>query len=139
MVDVGVCLSGCGVYDGSEIHEAVLTLLVLDRAGARAICMAPDVQQLHVIDHRSGAVTGETRNALVESARIARGDVRDVAEAAGANEAMGSRHLECPVDEFRVDEELRIISTPAYMLAGRISEAATGIERAVRELLRLAR
>jgi enhancing lycopene biosynthesis protein 2 len=43
------------------------------------------------------------------------------------------------VEEFRVDEELRIVSTPAYMLAGRISEAATGIERAVRELLRLAR
>jgi enhancing lycopene biosynthesis protein 2 len=53
-------------------------------------------------------------------------------------EAMGARHVACPVDEFRVDEENRILSTPAYMLAGRISEAARGIERTVQELVRMA-
>ena len=81
MAKVGVLLSGCGVLDGAEIHEAVLVLLALDRAGARIDCVAPNVDQLHVIDHLSGEVTGETRNVLVESARIARGSVRDVASA----------------------------------------------------------
>ncbi|MBF0422406.1 MAG: isoprenoid biosynthesis glyoxalase ElbB [Magnetococcales bacterium] len=76
---VGVVLSGCGVYDGTEIHEATLTLYFLDRAGAQAIAMAPNIVQHHVIDHLLGAATSETRNVLVESARIARGQVRDVA------------------------------------------------------------
>lgn len=81
MVRVGVCLSGCGVYDGSEIHEAVLTLLALDRAGAEVLCLAPDIPQLHVVNHLSGEVVeGEQRNVLVESARIARGAIRDAAE-----------------------------------------------------------
>jgi enhancing lycopene biosynthesis protein 2 len=75
---VGVLLAGCGVYDGSEIHEAVLTLLFLDRAGAEILSMAPDMDQLHVINHLTQEVTGETRNVLVESARIARGDIRNV-------------------------------------------------------------
>lgn len=76
---VGVVLSGCGVYDGSEIHEAVLTLLALDRAGAEAVCMAPDKPQMHVVNHLTGQVTaGETRNVLVESARIARGKIHDI-------------------------------------------------------------
>lgn len=74
-----VLLSGCGVYDGSEIHEAVLTLLAIDRSGSSYQCFAPDVPQLHVVDHRSGAVTGEQRNALVEAARIARGKILDIA------------------------------------------------------------
>lgn len=79
---VGVLLSGCGVFDGSEIHEAVLTLLALDRAGAEAVCMAPDVPQRHVFDHQAGRVAeGETRNVRTEAARIARGPVRDVADA----------------------------------------------------------
>jgi len=77
---IGVLLSGCGVFDGSEIHEAVLTLLALDRAGAEIICMAPDVDQLHVIDHLTQNVASETRNVLVESARIARGDIRNLKE-----------------------------------------------------------
>jgi enhancing lycopene biosynthesis protein 2 len=77
---VGVLLAGCGVYDGSEIHEAVLTLYFLARAGAEIVCMAPNADQLHVIDHRSQQETGETRNILVESARIARGDIRDLAD-----------------------------------------------------------
>ncbi|WP_321492256.1 isoprenoid biosynthesis glyoxalase ElbB [uncultured Desulfobacter sp.] len=75
---VGVLLAGCGVYDGSEIHEAVLTLLYLDQAGAQIICMAPNMDQLHVIDHLSGTETSETRNVLVESARIARGEIKDL-------------------------------------------------------------
>jgi len=72
---VAVLLSGCGVYDGSEIHESVLTLLELNRHGAEAICAAPDVSQHHVIDHRSGAEQPEARNVLTESARIARGAI----------------------------------------------------------------
>jgi len=220
MTKVGVCLSGCGVYDGSEVYESVITLLALDRAGAEALCMAPDCDQLHVIDHTTGEPTGETRNVLVESARIVRGDIVDVAGVSAADvdalilpggfgaaknlcdfamsgadssvhpevarllkevhaaqkpigaiciapavvaaafkgsgvhpqvtigtdeataagiEAMGARHLACPVEEFRVDEPNRFVTTPAYMLAGRISEAATGIERLVAEVLRMAR
>ena len=73
---VGVVLSGCGVYDGAEIHESVLTLLALDRAGAEAVCLAPDVAQIHVVNHLTGQpAEGETRNVLVEAARIARGKV----------------------------------------------------------------
>ena len=80
MPRVGVVLSGCGVYDGAEIHESVLTLLALDRAGAEAVCLAPDVAQKHVVNHRTGQVVdGETRNVLVEAARIARGTVADLA------------------------------------------------------------
>ena len=77
---VGVVLSGCGVYDGAEIHESVLTLLALDRAGAEAVCLAPDVAQRHVVNHLTGQpAAGETRNVLVEAARIARGEVKDLA------------------------------------------------------------
>lgn len=75
---VGVLLSGCGVFDGAEIHEAVITLLMLDRAGATAVCMAPDIEQHHVINHLTQEETGEKRNVLVESARIARGDIKAV-------------------------------------------------------------
>ena len=78
---VGVILSGCGVYDGAEIHESVVTLLALDRAGAEVMIMAPDRNQMHVINHQTGDVAiGETRNVLVESARIARGPIRNVAD-----------------------------------------------------------
>ena len=77
---IGVLLSGCGVYDGSEIHEAVLTLLFLDQRGAEIICMAPDKPQMHVINHITNEAMEETRNVLVESARIARGDVQDIKE-----------------------------------------------------------
>jgi enhancing lycopene biosynthesis protein 2 len=78
---IGVVLSGCGVYDGAEIHESVLTLLALDRRGAEAVVCAPDAPQMHVVDHRSGQVeAGASRNVLAESARIARGAIRDVAQ-----------------------------------------------------------
>lgn len=214
---IGVVLSGCGVYDGSEIYESVLTLLALSRAGVDYQCLAPDVAQMHVINHLTGEVAeGESRNVLVEAARIARGEVLDIAKAnagdfdalifpggfgaaknlcdfavAGADcqinpdvlalaqavaeagkpigficiapamipriygrgavgtigtdestaqaiQAMGGVHVACPVEEFVVDEQRKIVSTPAYMLARNIGEAATGIERLVREVVRLA-
>jgi enhancing lycopene biosynthesis protein 2 len=218
MVKIGVVLSGCGFLDGSEIHEAVLTLLALDRAGATAVCLAPNIEQRNVVNHRTGNPTESVRNVLEESARIARGKVQDVAKAkasdfdalvlpggygaaknlcdfavqgakakvdpgvlklvremhaakkpiaawciapavlaaalkeshvkltigndpgtAKALEAMGARHVVCPVTEMRVDEENRIVTTPAYMYDARIGEVATGIEKAVAELLRLCR
>lgn len=216
MAKVGVVLSGCGVYDGSEIHEAVITLLALDRAGAEVLCMAPDIDQLHVVNHLTGEVAeGESRNVLVESARIARGNIVDVkgvtaadfdalilpggfgaaknlcdfavngpdcsvdpdvarllketvqakkplgavcitpallakvlgaeiapsltigtdAETAAAVQKMGAAHVECPVRETVVDRENKIVTSPAYMLAGRINEAADGIEKTVKTLL----
>jgi enhancing lycopene biosynthesis protein 2 len=219
MTRVGVVLSGCGVFDGAEIHESVLTLLALDRAGADVVCMAPNVDQMHVVNHLTGDESGETRNVLVESARIARGEIKDMAEVSAADldaiifpggfgaaknlsdfavkgaeatvqpevsrlaremmtakkpvaalciapatlaaicrdagiaasvtigddadtaagvEGLGATHLACPVDEFRIDEEHRLITSPAYMKAGSISEAAVGIERTVAELLRMA-
>lgn len=76
---VGVVLSGCGVYDGAEIHEATLVLYFLDRAGVQVVCMAPDIPQYHVINHLTGEPSNEVRNVLVESARIARGNIRDLA------------------------------------------------------------
>ncbi|CCG41790.1 isoprenoid biosynthesis glyoxalase ElbB [Magnetospirillum molischianum] len=76
-----VILSGCGVFDGTEIHESVLTLLAIDRLGGVYRCYAPDRDQLHVVNHRTGTVVpDETRNVLVESARIARGTITDLAE-----------------------------------------------------------
>jgi enhancing lycopene biosynthesis protein 2 len=77
---VGVVLAGSGVYDGSEIHEAVLTLLALDKAGADVLICAPNKDQAHVINHLTGDVMNETRNVLVEAARIARGEITDLAE-----------------------------------------------------------
>jgi len=215
MKRVGVVLSGCGVYDGSEIHEAVLTLLALDRAGAAAVCMAPDVDQAHVIDHRTGEEADGTRNVLIESARIARGQVKNIQdvtareldalilpggygaaknlstfafkgadctvhgdvtrlvkqmhqagkpigamciapvaiarifggelrvdltigsdpETAEAIERMGARHVESPVTEIVVDEANKVVSTPAYMSAKTISEAAEGIGKLVTAVL----
>ncbi len=219
MPKVGVVLSGCGVFDGSEIHEAVITMLALDRAGAQMVLMAPDIDQMHVVNHLTGEVAeGQTRNVLVESARIARGNIRNIAEVkasdfdalffpggfgaaknlcdfavkgpqcdihpevarlvretvkakkplgavciapallskilgedklahkltigtdqdtAAALEKMGSTHEACPVREFVVDKQNKIVSSPAYMLAGRISEAADGIEKSVNALLEL--
>ncbi len=82
---VGVVLSGCGVFDGSEIHEAVLTLLALDRQGVETVCMAPNVNQMHVVNHLTQEATDETRNVLTESARIARGKVKDIKDVTGAD------------------------------------------------------
>lgn len=212
---VGVVLSGCGVFDGAEIHESVITLLALDREGAEVICCAPDIPQMHVVNHLSGDESeGELRNVLVESARIARGEIKNVADVsssdvdalmlpggfgaaknlcdfavkgaecevnpdvarlirevyqdakpiaavciapallakvlgedgaqvtigndadtAAAIESMGALHVGCPVDEFVVDQQRKLITSPAYMLAGSISSAADGIEKTVQQLL----
>lgn len=75
---VGVLLSGCGVFDGSEIHEAVLALLYLDQQGAEIVCLAPDIPQAHVLNHITQEEMNETRNVLIESARIARGEIKDI-------------------------------------------------------------
>ena len=217
MRKVAVVLSGCGVYDGAEINEAVLTLLCLDQQGAQYQCFAPDIEQRHVVNHLTGEVAeGETRNVKVEAARIARGNVLDLAEmnvsvfdalvvpggfgaaknlcdfavanaqmtvqadflavarafhaadkpigliciapvmaaaicgdgtrctigndeeTARAIRAMGGEHLECPASEARVDAEKKMVTTPAYMLAGSVSEAYSGIFSCVREVLALA-
>jgi len=75
---IGVLLAGCGVKDGSEIHEATLTLYFLSKYGAEIVCMAPNKDQADVVDHVTGEPTASTRNVMVEAARIARGDIRDV-------------------------------------------------------------
>lgn len=76
---IGVILSGCGFKDGAEIHESVLTLLTLDKLGCRILCMAPNIEQVRVVNHLTGQEVKEKRNVLVESARIARGDIKDAA------------------------------------------------------------
>lgn len=217
MSKVAVVLSGCGVYDGAEIYESVLTLLALEQEGADYQCFAPDMEQMHVINHLNGEVMeGESRNVLVEAARIVRGDIKPLsaaeasdfdalivpggfgaaknlssfavsgadmtvqadflafaramhaadkpigliciaptmaaaifgdgvrctvgndAEVAGAIQQMGGVHVECPVREARVDEDNKLVTTPAYMLAGNISEAAAGIGNCVKSVLALA-
>jgi len=77
---IGVILSGSGVFDGSEIHEAVFTLLSIRENSAEAVCYAPDIKQHHVVNHITGEDMDETRNVLIESARIARGDIRSLSE-----------------------------------------------------------
>ena len=77
---IGVLLSGNGVYDGSEIHESVFTLLAIDEHGGDAVCMAPNINQYHVVNHLDGNEMKETRNVLVEAARIARGAISDLAD-----------------------------------------------------------
>jgi enhancing lycopene biosynthesis protein 2 len=81
---VGVILSGCGFQDGAEIHEAVCTLLALDKMGVTTVCMAPNIEQRKVTDHLTGKDTKETRNVLTESARIARGKIQDIAKVKAA-------------------------------------------------------
>jgi enhancing lycopene biosynthesis protein 2 len=213
---IGVILSGCGVRDGSEIHEAVFTLLAIDRCDAESICIAPDME-FSEVNHLTMQETGAKRNVLREAARIARGKIRDIKEVKGSdldaiilpggfgaaknlcncaekgadavvhpevarllkemasagkpigaiciapalvavtlgkefapkltigNDAAtaaeinrtGSLHVECPVTEFVVDREHKIVSTPAYMLAERISETADGIEKLVKEVIKM--
>ena len=219
MKKIGVVLSGCGVYDGAEIHESVITLLAIDRAGAHAVCMAPNVDQMHVVNHLTGEESaGEKRNVLVEAARIARGEIKDIStvkaddidalvfpggfgaaknlssfavkgencdvhpevvrlvkefaakqkpqavlciapammakiyedapkkpvltigndkETSGKIEIMGSRHQDCAANDFVLDAENKIVSTPAYMLGQNISEVAEGIEKTINELIKL--
>lgn len=77
---IGVLLSGNGVYDGSEIHESVFTLLAIDENRGEAVCFAPNINQHHVVNHISGEEMDEKRNVLTEAARIARGVISDLAE-----------------------------------------------------------
>lgn len=216
MKQIAVILSGCGVFDGSEIYESVMTLYQIEQQGAQYQCLAPNIEQRHVINHLSGEVAaGESRNVLVEAARLARGNIKDLAHAnpddydaliipggfgaaknlsdfalagsdcevnpevlafvrtmhqagkpvgliciapalaprifgqevictigsdagtAAAIEAMGGKHQCCGVDEVVIDQQRKLVTTPAYMLAGSISEAAAGIGKLVSELLRL--
>jgi len=216
MTKVAVVLSGCGVFDGAEIHESVLALLHLDTRGVQYQCFAPNIAQLHVVNHLTGEVAaGENRNVLVEAARIARGNIKDLkqakvedfdalvvpggfggaknlcdfavngtnctvqpdflafaramhkagkpialicitpvmsslicgdgvectigtdAETAAAITTLGGKHIDCGVRECHVDKERKLVTTPAYMLATRISEAAEGIGRAIHEVLAL--
>ena len=78
MKNIGVILAGCGYLDGAEIREAVLTLLAVDQHGAKAKIFAPNIDQHHVVNHLNGEETKETRNVLLESARIARGEIQDL-------------------------------------------------------------
>ena len=78
MKKFAVVLSGCGVFDGAEIHEATLTMLAIMKHGAEYTIFAPDIPQHHVINHITGQEMKETRNVLVESARIARGAIMDL-------------------------------------------------------------
>lgn len=216
MKKIGVVLSGCGVYDGSEIHEATLTLLAIDRAGCEAICMAPDID-LNVVNHLTGQENGEKRNVLAESARISRGNIRDIkgvtaaeldaiifpggfgaaknlcdfaikgsaatinpevarllkemavakkpigavciapalvaavlgkdfsttvtigtdAGTAAEVEKTGAKHQNCAVTELVVDMPNKLVTSPAYMLANRISEVADGIDKCVKAVIKL--
>ncbi len=78
MKKIAVILSGCGVYDGAEIHEATLSLLAIAQQGATYSIFAPNIDQHHVINHITGEEMPETRNVLIESARIARGNISDL-------------------------------------------------------------
>lgn len=76
MPKIGLVLSGCGVYDGTEVHEAAAALAALTRAGAEVECFAPDKEQAHTLDHTKGAEMEQTRNVMLESARISRGAIK---------------------------------------------------------------
>ncbi|MFV0269132.1 MAG: isoprenoid biosynthesis glyoxalase ElbB [Draconibacterium sp.] len=80
MKKIAVVLAGCGVYDGAEIHEATLTMLAISQQGAEYQCFAPDVKQAHVVNHLTGEEMPESRNVLVEAARIARGNIKPLSE-----------------------------------------------------------
>lgn len=85
MKKVGVLLSGCGHRDGCEVHEATLALLAIDEAGAEAVCFAPRGPQTFVRDHFTGEEVSESRDIFAESARIARGKIRDIATVTSAD------------------------------------------------------
>jgi len=80
MKRVAIILAGSGVFDGSEINEAVLSLLHIAKNDASYQCFAPDIAQHHTINHITGEEMPETRNVLVEAARIARGDIKSLKE-----------------------------------------------------------
>ncbi len=125
MKKVGVVLSGCGVYDGAEIHETVLTLLAIARNGAQAVCFAPDKQQADVINHLTGEPMQETRNVLIEAARITRGDIRPLAQAVsteldalivpgGFGAAKNLSNFASQGSESRVDSDLAALAVAMH-------------------------
>lgn len=75
---IALLLSGCGVYDGAEIQESILAMLAIQEAGAECVCISIDKDQHHVINHLNGSEMPEKRNMLVEAARIARGNIKDL-------------------------------------------------------------
>src|SRR6266508_3535407 len=83
---VGVVLSGCGFLDGAEVQEAICTLLSLDRRGAKLVAMAPDVEQMHVVDHLRGApAEGQRRRVLEEAARLVRGQIVELSQVSASD------------------------------------------------------
>jgi enhancing lycopene biosynthesis protein 2 len=80
MKKVAIVLAGSGVYDGAEIQETTMTMLAVDQAGVDSQCFAPDIDQMHVVNHFTGKEMQESRNVLVEAARIARGNVKALDE-----------------------------------------------------------
>jgi enhancing lycopene biosynthesis protein 2 len=85
MAKVGVVFSGCGVFDGTEITEAVAVLVALDKRGAKIVCLAPNVAQSGVVNHLTKQADSHPRNVMDESARIARGKVTDIARTKAAD------------------------------------------------------
>jgi enhancing lycopene biosynthesis protein 2 len=128
---VGVILAGCGVFDGSEVQESVLTLLALERAGVEAVCMAPNKDQYHVINHLTGEETDETRNVLVESARIVRGKIEDIAGVSAADlDALvlpGGFGAAKNLNTFAVDGPKAKLDPEVERLVREVSEAAKPI------------
>ena len=105
MSHVAVVLSGCGVFDGSEIHEAVLVLLALQEAGAQISIVAPNIEQSEVVNHLTGEKSEESRNVLVESARIARAKI-------------------CALDEFDIQQIDAVIFPGGFGAAKNLSDFA---------------
>jgi enhancing lycopene biosynthesis protein 2 len=128
---IGVILAGCGVFDGSEVQESVLTLLALERAGVEPVCMAPNKDQYHVINHLTGEETDETRNVLVESARIVRGKIEDIAGVSAADlDALvlpGGFGAAKNLNTFAVDGPKATIDPEVERLVREVSDAAKPI------------
>ncbi len=76
MKKIAVILAGCGVYDGAEIIEATMSMYAIVNNGAEYQCFAPDIIQHHVINHITGTEMPESRNVLIEAARLARGEIK---------------------------------------------------------------
>ena len=133
MKKIGVVLSGCGVYDGSEIHEAVITLLAIARNSAQAVCFAPDKPQRDVINHLTGEPLTEQRNVLVEAARIARGDILPLAQAreetldalivpGGFGAAKNLSSFAAEGSECEVDRDLRALALAMHQAGKPLAE-----------------
>jgi enhancing lycopene biosynthesis protein 2 len=83
MNDFAVILSGCGILDGSDVWEVVLLSHYLSIKGKSPVFYAPDEMQKEVVDHLTQVPTDERRNVLKESARMARGEIRELKSLSG--------------------------------------------------------